>query len=853
LSHKAVSFQLDSRLSSVQERFVRLPVAAVLDRLLEALGSGHAVLSAPTGSGKTTLAPLALLASPHLAGNRIIMLEPRRIAARAAAARMSEMLGEPVGATVGYRTRLESRVSSATRIEVVTEGVLIRRLQRDPELAGCGLLIFDEFHERSLQADLGLALSLDLCQLRDDLRLLVMSATLDTEAVCRLLDDAPLISASGSSYPVAISHLPPRSDHTPLHLQVVGGVLHAWHTTTGDLLAFLPGAGEIHQCRHVLARELPEALILPLYGNLGQSEQDRIFRREAERRRIILATPIAETSLTIDNISSVVDSGYYRRPVFDHSSGLTRLGTFRISKASAAQRAGRAGRLGPGHCFRLWNSEVEHSLLERTPPEIIGADLSPLVLELALWGVTDPLQLRWLDPPRPSAWQTGCRLLQDLALLDGSGRITALGRTAAALPVHPRLGVILVRGAALGLAWTSCMLAALLSERDIVKHQSPSADLEERLRILARFGDDQAGLSPEIDKSLCRRLLADARGWLKSLCAERESRISYEQAGNLLAFGYPDRIAALRPGSTSRYLLAAGSGAELHPADPLLSTPLLVIPQLDARAGDGRIFLAAPITEDDLQRHHPQLLQEIDDIHWDDRERRVKAERRICLGNIVLHRRPLPEADEERVADAFLEGVRRSGVEQLPWNRESRELQARICSLHLWQPGDWPSPDDNSLLGDLSWLAPYCSGMRSLEQLRGLDLKAILLSLLSWQQQQLLDKLAPTHLQVPSGSRIRLAYTPGESPVLAVRLQELFGLTDTPRVCAGRVEVLLHLLSPARRPLQVTADLRSFWTNTYPLVRKELAGRYPKHYWPEDPFAATATSGTKKQMLVKRG
>lgn len=835
----------------IQQRFAHLPVSAVLDRLAQALSCGHAVLSGPTGSGKTTLVPLALHAAPAFAAGRIIMLEPRRIAARAAAVRMSAMLGESVGTTVGYRTRTESKVSPATRIEVVTEGILIRMLQRNPELSGCDLIIFDEFHERSLQADLGLALCLDLCQLRDDLRLLVMSATLETEALCKLLGDAPHISGSGQSFPVTISYLPPVAGLTPIASQTARGVLHAWQHTSGDILAFLPGAGEIRHCQRLLEDQLAEALILPLYGNLNHTDQDRIFQTGAGRRRIILASPIAETSITIEGISSVVDSGFCRRPIVDHASGLTRLKTFRISRASADQRAGRAGRLGPGHCFRLWSREVEYSLLDHTPPEIVSADLSPLVLELALWGVMDPEQLRWLDPPGKPSWNSAVQLLQRLNILDDRARITLLGRKVATLPVHPRLGAILVESAALGMAWTGCLLAAVLAERDIFKGYSQSTDIEERVKVLYRFADRLGNLPPHADRSLCNRLLQYAGQWLRNLSSPREKHPALQEIGNLLAYGFPDRIAMRSSNSDCRYQLAGGSGAELPPADPLANCRLLVVPVVDSGKGDGRIFMAAPITEQDIELHHPHLLQEYEAITWDDRAGRVRAESVRSLGKIILSNKPLAGVDKERLAAAFLDGVRQNGSDKLPWSHDARELQARICSLHFWQPEEWPDISDSALFADLDWLAPYCCQMRSLEQLRELSLKTIFYSRLSRQQQLELEKLAPSHLLVPSGSRIRLDYLPGERPVLAVRLQELFGLTDTPRVCNGRIPVVVHLLSPAGRPLQVTSDLQSFWTNTYPIVRKELAGRYPKHSWPENPLTAEATARTKKQLRSK--
>jgi ATP-dependent helicase HrpB len=797
-----------------------------------------------------------MLRSCQPISRKIIVLEPRRIAARAAAIRMSQMLREEVGHTVGYRTRFDSRVSKATRIEVVTEGILIRKLQQDPELADTGLIIFDEFHERSLQADLGLALCLDLCELREDLRLLVMSATLATNEICRLLSDAPLLTASGKSYPVDISYLPPPRPDSPIASQMFHGILHAWHQTGGDILAFLPGTGEILTCKQMLLQEqLDNTRILPLYGNLSYQEQDRVFSAHDGKRRIILATPIAETSLTIEGISSVVDSGYFRRPIHDHASGLSRLTLSRISRASAEQRTGRAGRLGPGHCFRLWSKEVEHSMLPHTPPEIINADLSSLVLELALWGVTDPEQLRWLDTPRPSSWNNATMLLRQLDLLDERNHITHTGKQVVSLPLHPRLGVILTKGTQLGFPATACLLAAVLAERDIFKHTEPTTDIEERVRVLADLSVSHAVNVPAYaDRQLCRKLLDQAAQWQRMLSiatdttTTTEKKIHLKELGNLLAYGYPDRIAMLRAGTNHRYQLASGRGADLPPADILSGSPLLVVPQVDARQGNGRIFMAAPISEDELQTHHPQLLKERDNIFWDEANRRVKAITELTLGELTLRSKSLKNPDSQKVSAVFLQGIEKSGIEHLPWSREARELQTRICSLSIWQPGKWPDLRDSTLLADLDWLLPYCQQMSSVDALKSLDLKTILLSRLSWEQQVQLEKLAPGHIQVPSGSRIRLSYTPGEAPVLAVRLQELFGLTDTPTICNGTITVLLHLLSPARRPMQVTRDLKSFWRNTYPEVRKELAGRYPKHYWPENPLEAEATSRTKKNM-----
>jgi len=846
-------------------RYSQLPVSSVVAELSAALHTTHCVLSAPTGSGKTTLVPLALLALAVIPLNKkIIMLEPRRIAARAAAVRMSSMLGQPVGSVVGYRTRLESKVSADTRIEVVTEGILIRKIQRDPELADTQLVIFDEFHERSLQADLGLALCLDLCQLRDDLRLLVMSATLVVESICRVLGEARHIEAHGRSYPVDIRYLDnTRGASAPGRLNLarlaLTGVLKAYGEQPGDILVFLPGAGEIRRCQQLLDEQLLiDTEILPLYGNLSHQEQDRIFQPKTSKRRIILSTPIAETSLTIDGITCVVDTGYYRRPIHDQSTGLSRLTTNRISKASADQRAGRAGRTAPGTCYRLWGSHVDHGLLANTPPEITSSELSSLVLELALWGVRDFAELRWLDPPRQSAWGKAVSLLRQLDCIDDSGQITELGRTVAKLPVHPRLGVLLVHGQREKQCWTSCLLAALLSERDIFRGTSTTADIIPRLESLLALAENSSRkrVHPATDIPFSKTILQQARQLMKILGGSAKSQSKLGEAGSLVAYAYPDRIAAIRPGSRTAYLLANGRGAELSVEDHLAGTPLIVAAQVgdidrphqSYQSQQSRVYLAAQMARSSLESAHAHLLEEVEDISWDQENRRVKAAAERRLGSLVLGGSKIGSPDGEKVLAALMAGVSQNGLTVLPWTREARELQARICSLHHWLPEEWADVSDKHLGKDLNWLAPYCTGMRNLNQLKELDLESMLRAMFDWQQISQLDSLAPSHLQVPSGSDIRLKYTPGESPVLAVRLQELFGLHETPKVCRNRVPVIIHLLSPAQRPLQVTTDLHSFWQNTYPEVRKEMAGRYPKHYWPTNPFEAQATRKTKKQM-----
>ncbi len=839
---------------SIIRQFSQLPVAHNLDALIPALSIGHAVLTAPTGSGKTTLAPLAILESAALSGLKIMMLEPRRIAARAAAVRMSSMLGEKVGTTVGYRTRFESQISAATRIEVVTEGILIRKLQQDPGLSDTALVIFDEFHERSLQADLGLALCLDLCELRDDLHLLVMSATLDSEKICAILGNAPTISSEGKSYPVTISYLPPINNNSSITDHMMNGLRKAWHETTGDILAFLPGAGEIRKCQQRLEKEIREALTLPLYGNLNHSEQDRIFQPDSQKRRIILATPIAETSLTIEGISCVVDSGYFRHPVYDQRSGLTRLATSRISHASAKQRTGRAGRLGPGHCYRLWSEEVDHSLLTHTPPEIVQADLSSLVLELALWGVINPEQLQWIDPPRKPAWQRGAKLLKQLGLLDKNNHISKAGKSVAALPMHPRLGVILQNGLKINRLWTACLLVAVLAERDIFRGETSHADVETRVRVLDDLTNNRAiKIGKDVDLKLCKRHLRQAEDWFRKLSGKvKHEPVAINDLGNLLAFGFPDRIAMLRPGTTFRYKLANGRGAELAPGDILSGSNFIVAAQVDARKGDGKIFMAAQITMEDISLHHGHLITENEHIMWDETTNRVVASTTESINQLTLSSKPLKRADKNKVAAAFLHGLQRNGISILPWTRDARNIQARLNFLHQHKPEEWPDVSDKALSSNFEWIAPYCHNMSKLGQLQELNLKIILHSLLKWDQQKRLDVMAPTHIQVPSGSRIQITYSSDGPPILAVRLQELFGLIHTPEICNNSVRVLLHLLSPAKRPMQITSDLHSFWLNTYPEVRKELAGRYPKHYWPENPLEAEATAKTKKYIQSKK-
>jgi ATP-dependent helicase HrpB len=826
-----------------------LPINDILPELLAALAvSPAAVLTAEPGSGKTTIAPLALLDQPWLAKRKIIILAPRRLAARAAAARMSDLVNDKVGSTIGYRVRFDSKVSRATRIEVVTEGILIRMLQNDPELGDIGLVIFDEFHERSLQADLALALCLDMRQLRQDLKVLVMSATIDSAEVAGLLDNAPVISGQGRCFPVSVEYLERQSTEAIIS-RTVKGIDKALVEQQGDILVFLPGAGEIRSVQAQYAKRADLAC-LPLYGDLPLEKQNLVFARVPGKRRLILATPIAETSLTIEGITTVVDSGQFKSPRFVPASGLTRLETIPISKASAEQRAGRAGRLGPGHCYRLWTRGEQHSRPDFLPPEIINADLAPLLLELALWGVSDPSQLVWSDPPRRGQISQARKILIDLEAISEKLAITPLGRQLANFPLHPRLALMLIHGREQGLSKLACRLAAILNNSDPLKHEvgRQSADIEERLHLLVVFERHGAGAvqAKGGDPAKCRRILREAGQYQRLLGKTHKDSVQLSVAGNLLASAYPDRIAHKKPGF-SQHLLASGRGAILAANDHLGQAELLVAAKLDAGKKQGRIFLAASLSMAELRSDHSHLIKTKKTVRWDADQKRVVAVEEERFGSLVLSQKKWLGAEPEQISQCLLQGIRQAGITCLPWQKKSRELQARIQSAHLWQPGTWPDVADETLLQDLSWLEPYLTGARGFNDLKKLNLVDILLARLSWQEQQELERLAPTHLKVASGSRVKLRYQPGEVPVLAVRIQQMFGCKETPTVAGGKLPVLIHLLSPAQRPIQITSDLAAFWQTTYREVKKELAGRYPKHYWPENPLEAQATNRVKRR------
>ena len=810
-----------------------LPVDSVLTELVTVLGQrGAAVLQAPPGAGKTTRVPLALLEADWL-NKRIVMLEPRRLAARAAARYMAQQLGESVGDTIGYRIRLDTKVSSRTRVEVVTEGVLTRMLQSDPALEPYGIVIFDEFHERNLHADTGLALTLQSrALLRPELRVLVMSATLEGERVAELLGDAPIVTCSGRAFPVQTYYLD-RPVTGYIEDAVVRATLRALEQNEGDVLVFLPGAAEIQRVDEQLSNELQRAAavdIHPLFGNLSAEEQDRALApARPGHRKVVLATSIAETSLTIDGIRVVIDCGLQRVPRFSPRTGMTRLETVQVSRASADQRRGRAGRTASGVCVRLWTEGEDAALLAHAEPEIMQADLAPLALDLAAWGVADPLELRWLDPPPAAAFAQARELLGELGALDEHGVITAHGRRMSDLPVHPRLAHMLLLGKERGAGGIAADLAALLGERDLLR-TTRDPDIGLRLHVLQRDGARGA------DQPTLRRVRAEAAQLRNQLGIGRERRWEESAAGWLLALAYPDRIAQKREGARGRFLLRNGRGATVEASSGIAGSEWIVAAQVDDRGKETRVFLGAALEESDLEALFADQFETTSEVIVDSNGA-VRARERVQLGQLVLKERTT-EPNAEQVMEAQLGALRAGGLAQLQWSRAAQELRNRLAFLHNMD-ASWPDVGDAALLATMDeWLQPLLvAGQR----LQSIDLVQALESRLTWQQRAKLDELAPTHIVVPSGSRLPIDYSDPSAPVLAVRLQEVFGWQDTPRLAGGRIPLTLHLLSPAHRPVQVTRDLQSFWRSGYFEVRKDLRGRYPKHYWPEDPLTATAT------------
>ncbi|OEO32990.1 ATP-dependent helicase HrpB [Devosia insulae DS-56] len=805
-----------------------LPIDEALPRLLAALASGpYAVLVAPPGAGKTTRVPLALLEAKWRGDGKIVMLEPRRLAARAAARRMAQSLDDEVGGVVGYRVRLDAKVSKRTRIEVVTEGVFTRMILDDPELTGIAAVLFDEFHERSLDADLGLALALDAAALRDDLRVLVMSATIDGARVAELLDGAPVVVSEGRAFPVETIW----RDRDPLvkiEDQVTSVVLEALREQPGSALVFLPGQAEIGRVAERLAGRVPADVdIAPLYGQLTPEEQDRAVQpARPGRRKVVLATSIAETSLTIEGVRIVVDSGLRRAPAYEPATGLSVLETRKVSRASADQRRGRAGRVEPGVCYRLWGEGQNAALLAFDAPEMLEADLSGLALDLAGWGVSDPSQLQFLDPPPAPAWNEAVGLLKGLEALDDSGRITVEGKALARLPLHPRLGHMIHRAAEEDDALTAAQLAVLLGERGL---GGDGTDLVHRLE---RFGRERGKRADE------------ARGLARRWAGMVGNTGSGGEVGRHLARAYPDRVAQ-QAGARGRFRLANGRQASLEDSDGLANAPYLVVTDITGAAATGRIRAAAAIERATIEELFAGEIVDEATMAFDRGSRSVRARRVRRLGALRLDEAPVAIADAASAAQALAEGIAGLGVGVLPWSKEQQALRARTSYLRATLGEAWPDLSDAGLAADIAWLVPAITGKTALSEIGADDLGGALEGLLPWARRQEIERLLPSHFDAPSGSHLPIDYGAENGPALEVRVQELFGLDKHPSVAGGKVPLLLVLLSPAHRPIQTTRDLPGFWRGSWKDVAKDLKGRYPRHYWPENPLEAAATARAK--------
>jgi len=818
-----------------------LPIDESLPRLQAALaGARSVILSAPPGAGKTTRVPLSLLGAPWMKGKKVLMLEPRRLAARRSASYMAALLGERVGETVGYRIRGDAVVGPGTRVEVVTEGILTRLLHSAPDLPGVGTVIFDEFHERSIHADLGLALALDVQEhLRDDMRLLVMSATLDGVSLARVLAGAPVVESAGRSHPVETIYLQFPSAG-PVERETARVIGRALGETEGDILVFLPGIREIRTVDRILSEgRLPAGVsVLMLYGDADPEAQRRALE-PASGRKVLLSTSIAETSLTIDGVRVVVDSGLSRVPRFDPRRGMTGLETVPVSLASADQRRGRAGRQGPGVCYRLWTKGSEETLPRFGTPEILAADLAPLALDIARWGGGEGL--RFIDPPPQAHLSQARALLARLGALGADGRITPLGRSMSELPVHPRLAHMIIRGKEFSQGALACDIAALLEERDILRG-SALRDIDITSRVEAiRSGEGAEG-------DVLFRVRAESLRLQKAADAGRKHP-GRPRTGLLVALAYPERIARRRAGSAGRYLMAGGTGAVLPEWSPLAKEEYLAVADVDGIGTEAKVFLAAPLAAEDLEKGFGGGIVAEEQVFWDPSGESVVARSVRRLGALIIDEKNTPPRGEN-VREAMMAGIRQMGPGCLPWGREALSLRSRSEWLRTrgFVPSDWPDLGDARLIETLAdWLGPYLGNMTRKAQLQELDMFAILRGRFTHRQWTALASLAPETLTVPTGSRIRLDYASGDTPVLSVRLQEMFGQTDSPAIAGGRAHVLIHLLSPAGRPLAVTQDLRSFWTNAYREVRREMRGRYPKHAWPEDPLSAAPTRRTRRQ------
>lgn len=852
-----------------------LPIHTVMGEILDALNeSEHLVLEAPPGAGKTTHVPLALKDAPWLGQQLIVMLEPRRMAARAAAQRMAQLLGEEVGQTVGYRIRQERRTSQHSKIIVVTEGILTRWLQSDPSLEGVGMIIFDEFHERNLDSDLGLALTLQSKALfRDEqnpLKLLVMSATLDGERIASYLNNAPIIRSEGRSYPVEVHYQARRSERAQQLDAIATKAIEALHQHEGNVLVFLPGQSEIRKIQQQLQASLPrdfgeQVSVMALYGGLNlQAQQAAIAPPNADSgftRKVVLATDIAETSLTIEGVTVVIDSGWVRVPSYDPNTGMTRLNTQQITKASSTQRAGRAGRLSAGTCYRMWGEQQQNSMREQALPEIAHADLTPLALQLLQWGVTHPNELAWIDAPPNGAYQQALDLLQQLGAIKTTAgqahlQLSPHGEAMAGLPTHPRLAHMLVKAKQFGWQSQACTIAALMSERDPLANDQTDfmlrADIIEGIRSCAAthkaWRERVTQQSKTFSKLLQTIQLAEAKtshagGHEENSNAPREQRYAV-----LLAMAFPDRIG--KRTQHTQYKLSNGRNAFLTSNDALTQSEWLVVVEAGGQSGQSsdKIYSAIDLHRELFDQHLAELQTSHELVAWDEEKQRVVAERRVRIGKLTVHSEPIPNIDQQHIEQAILGQIRKTGLAIFDLNEHCQQWMARInlAREHDTQT-NWPDLQEITLLNTLEeWLSPFIQGISKLEALKKVDIHQALSAQLDWQQQQRLDEIAPTKLTVPSGSHISIDYTQSP-PVLAVKLQEMFGCATTPKLCHGKVALCVHLLSPARRPLQITQDLAGFWQSSYHEIKKEMKGRYPKHPWPDNPSAAQATRHTKKK------
>lgn len=819
---------------------IDLPVRDIIAEVKQHLDQKNTlIVNAPPGAGKSTLLPLALLNEPWLAGQKILMLEPRRLATKSIANRMADLLEENIGETVGYRIRFENRTSAATKIEVVTEGILTRMIHSDNSLEGVGLVIFDEFHERSIHADVAMALCREAQQvLRPDLRIMVMSATLDMPQLTSLLN-APVAQSMGKQYPVEIKYSG-ELDEMMMPEMTARVVAKAVRDHDGDVLVFFPGQGEIKKCEEILRRELRDFAIHPLYGQLSPGQQhSAIMPNKQGKRKVVLATSIAETSLTIEGVKIVVDTGFGRTSKFDPNSGLSRLETVQISKDSADQRAGRAGRLSAGVCYRMWSKSTHERLTEHRLPEILEADLASLVLDMAQWGIVDIQQLTWLTPPPKGALSQASDTLHQLNALD-KGRITEHGKKIHELPCHPRIAHMLLMADENNSLALATDLAAILEERDPLPREV-GIDINLRVEALRRYRrDDSKGKSfGKIEK-----IAASYRTLLK--IEEENGKFDPFETGVLLAQAYPERIAYARPGNNAQFQLSNGKLAQAGHRDDLAHEPWLAIAHVDARQGMGKIFMAAPLNPRDLA----PLVKEVETIVWDTYKGGLIATKELRIGSIILQSKPLPDPDESHLLQAICDVIKKEGEQLLNFDEEVIAWQNRVLSLRKWRPQEnWPDVSTQALvLSNEEWLSPYLNNIKRPEELKKLKLHDILHNSLDFDKQTALDKLAPQKIKVPTDSMITLEYlSNGAQPILAVRLQEVFGMSDTPLINEGKIAVVMHLLSPGYKPVQITSDLRSFWNNTYFEVKKDLKSRYPKHAWPEDPWTAEAVRGVKRK------